>query len=230
MIPSARRVPDGVAGAREERLLLLDRRHVRRSASTESVCFPTVGGAGGVGAVQVFVSHAHEDRPHLARIRDHVRPLVREDQIDFWDDSRIEPGALYREAIEKRIATADVHLLLISADFFASDFIATVELPLIVKQARAGVRLLIVYVRPVEVGVMGSLEAFQGVNAPDAPLSGMDDGRREAVYARVAAALRDSVRRRPARRWVWLVAGIAAVLAGGGAVASFAIGRAPEAE
>jgi hypothetical protein len=78
---------------------------------------------------RVFVSYNHRDRIWLERLQVHLKPLVRQNAIDLWDDTRLRPGTNWREDIQQAVASAQIAILLISADFLASDFIDTDELP-----------------------------------------------------------------------------------------------------
>lgn len=40
----------------------------------------------------VFISYSHEDVVWLERLRVHLTPLVRENKIEIWDDTKITPG------------------------------------------------------------------------------------------------------------------------------------------
>ena len=77
----------------------------------------------------VFISYCHRDTAWLDRLKIHLRPLVRRTSLDLWDDSRISPGQAWQKEIAGALARADVAILLVSADFLASDFIVNNELP-----------------------------------------------------------------------------------------------------
>jgi len=122
----------------------------------------------------VFVSYSRADAAWLERLRVHLRPVARQHAIDFWDDSRISPGQDWRAEIEKALAAARVAILLVSADFLASDFIVNNELPpLLHRASRGGVLVLPMIVGPCLWSEHEELSRYQSVNRPDRPLSSM---------------------------------------------------------
>ncbi len=77
----------------------------------------------------VFISYSHKDKKWLERLQAHLKPLERAGLVDRWDDTRIEAGDEWRKEIRQALDAARVVVLLVSADFMASDFIAKDELP-----------------------------------------------------------------------------------------------------
>lgn len=102
-------------------------------------------------ACRVFISYAHADEADRVRLEAHLAPMVREGLIDVWHDRVIEAGADWLSAIEGRLDTADIVVLLVSADFVASIFCFEQELAgALRRHQNDGVHLLPVIVKPVD--------------------------------------------------------------------------------
>jgi nucleotide-binding universal stress UspA family protein len=143
----------------------------------------------------VFISYSRKDAEWLERLQTHLRPLEREGVV-IWDDTRLRPGEPWREEIRKAMAEAKVAILLVSADFLASDFIATDELPPLLKAAKEdGATILPVIISPCGFRRMESLSRFQAVNDPEKPLVQLRRGNREKVLDQVASAVQDALKR-----------------------------------
>jgi hypothetical protein len=78
----------------------------------------------------------------LDRLQVHLRPYSRRGDLDLRDDTRIGAGEQWRAAIREAIEKAAASVLLISADFLASDFVASEELPGLQQAERAGARVI----------------------------------------------------------------------------------------
>lgn len=143
----------------------------------------------------VFVSYSHADAEWLERLQKHLKPLQREG-VDVWDDTRLKAGEQWREEIREALAATKVAILLISADFLASDFIVTDELPPLLKAAEEdGATILPVIVSASRFLRIESLARFQAVNDPAKPLVQMSRGNREKVLDQVACAVEDALKR-----------------------------------
>jgi len=79
-------------------------------------------------AKRVFLSYSHQNTVWLGRLRTHLAGLRRAKEIETWDDKEILPGDLWDATIKKKLEEADVFILLLSADFIASDYIWNEEL------------------------------------------------------------------------------------------------------
>src|SRR5579859_972186 len=83
----------------------------------------------------VFISYDVEDVKHLDRLQTHLKPYVREG-LQVWDNTQIQPGSLRRQEIEQALASAKVALLLVSADYLASDALVRKELTPLLSAAK----------------------------------------------------------------------------------------------
>ena len=141
----------------------------------------------------VFISYSHKDKDWLERLRVHLRPLERGlPQLEIWDDTRIKVGSKWRAEIASVITRTKVAVLLVTADFLASDFIANNELPPLLQSAESdGAKILSVILSPSRFEKMPSLSQFQTVNDPSEPLVDMERGKREAIFVKVADAIEE---------------------------------------
>ena len=122
--------------------------------------------------LNVFVSYSHRDKAWLERVRVHLKPLARGGRLDLWDDTGIKAGQRWRDEIRAALARADVAVLLISADFYASDFIANNELPPLLETARSerGLVILGVHINYSDFENDRVLSEYQTVNTPKRPI------------------------------------------------------------
>lgn len=145
---------------------------------------------------QVFISYSHKDHKWLERIQVHLRPLERENRIERWDDTRIQPGSQWRIEIKRALERARVAVLLVSADFLASDFIQDDELPPLLTAAQEGGAVVLPIIVSPSLFERSRLAAFQAVNPPSSPLIQMSSAKRERLFAVLATAIDDAFRLR----------------------------------
>jgi TIR domain len=135
--------------------------------------------------LDVFVSYSHDDdEKWVGRIRVHLARLIREGRVDLWDDTRIKAGDRWREEIRAALARAKVAVLLISADFYASDFIARHELPPLLEAERErGLVILGVHINYSSFDSDRTLSEYQTINRPGEPLESLPTkAEREKVF------------------------------------------------
>jgi hypothetical protein len=87
--------------------------------------------------IEVFISYSKQDKELRDGLLAHLRPLEREGVIT-WHDRQILPGTEWDEEIRSRLNAADIILLLISADFLATDYCTQVEIPEALRRHEAG--------------------------------------------------------------------------------------------
>lgn len=147
------------------------------------------------GENSIFISYSHSDSRWLQRLQVHLKPLERLGKIVLWDDTHIDPGQKWRNEIKKALSTAKAAILLVSADFLASDFIANNEVPSLLASAESrGAVILPVIVSSCRFSQTESLSQFQAVNPPTQPLNMMSKGRQEAVFVKVSEAIEKALK------------------------------------
>lgn len=123
----------------------------------------------------VFISYARGDqgkRKWRDRLKVFLDPFGEE--LDVWDDSRIETGAQWRTEIDIALKRARVAVLLVGPSFLGSEFIAKNELPPLLQAAeKEGVIILPLITNhcSYEKTALGKYQAF---NNPKKPLEAMD--------------------------------------------------------
>lgn len=85
----------------------------------------------------LFISYSHADDPWRQLLRTHLQPYLTAGTVEVWDDTAIEAGERWREAIETAIERAKVALFLVSPKLLASRFVQQDELAPLLKRARA---------------------------------------------------------------------------------------------
>lgn len=140
--------------------------------------------------LHVFISYSHKDQGCHDRLRVHLKPLERTSQLDCWSDTRIQAGDRWRSEIEQQIDHAAVAVLLVSADFLASDFIVNQELqPLLIKAEAKGTRIIPVVLKHCGFARDPALSNFQCINDPKTPLMSLAEIDQERVYDHIASEI-----------------------------------------
>ena len=140
----------------------------------------------------IFISYSHRDADWLRRLQVFLRPLEREGLIERWDDTRLRTGQRWEDEIEKALASAKVAILLISADFLASDFITNNELPPLLAAAQSkGLVVMPVLLKPCRFSRTPSLSVFQAVNPGLKPLVDMTEGEQDALWDRLTREIEE---------------------------------------
>src|SRR5262245_41221940 len=139
------------------------------------------------GRRKVFVSYSHTDNEWLKRVQIHLKDLTRRGLVELWDDTKIQSGAQWQEDIKGALESAKVAVLLISADFIASNFIAEDELPpLLAAAEKDGVIILPLILSPSRYEKIESLSKYQSVNPPSKPLAGLPKVEQEAYLVKLS--------------------------------------------
>lgn len=134
----------------------------------------------------IFISYSHRDRKWLDELKTMLSPLIRGGSLNLWDDTMIQTGAVWKEEIEKALGSAKVAVLLVSANFLASEFIVENELPPLLAAARdEGLKICWVLVSPALYHGT-EIAKYQAANDVKRPLDSMPRDKRQAALSKVA--------------------------------------------
>ncbi len=99
--------------------------------------------------MKLFFSYAHKDEPLRDQLATHLSLLKRQNIITDWHDRNITAGADWSQAIDDNLNTANIILLLISADFLASDYCYDKEMTRALEHHNQGTaRIIPIILRP----------------------------------------------------------------------------------
>jgi internalin A len=140
---------------------------------------------------KIFFSYSHLDEAFKNELDVHFAALKRSGKIETWHDRKILPGEDWDEQIMAQLHTADMVLLLISADFMNSDYIWKKEVNAILKRQEKdrNVSVIPIFLRPCDCD-LPEVSVRQGLPRD---MQWIDSGRwktRDEAYFEVIKALK----------------------------------------
>ncbi|HZS09356.1 MAG TPA: TIR domain-containing protein [Blastocatellia bacterium] len=88
--------------------------------------------------VEIFYSYSHLDEKFREELVKHLRLLERQGVITGWHDRNISAGIEWKDSIDEHLESAGIILLLVSANFLASDYCYDVEMKRAIKRHDEG--------------------------------------------------------------------------------------------
>ncbi len=138
----------------------------------------------------IFISYSHKDKAWEERLLVHLRAMSL--PLEIWDDRRIGVGDDWRAQIKSALDAANVAILLISADFLASEFIRSQEVPrLLERRERANLSIIPVIVEPCAWRHVPWLAGLQARPRGGRPLAALPRHEAESALAEIAASVVD---------------------------------------
>ena len=99
--------------------------------------------------LEAFLSYSHRDEKLREKLDRHLSGLRRQGLIQVWNDRQIGAGAEFDYEISSHLESANLVLLLISADFIASDYCWSQEMTRAMARHAAGdTRVIPIILRP----------------------------------------------------------------------------------
>ncbi|MBB4232183.1 toll/interleukin-1 receptor domain-containing protein [Rhizobium mongolense] len=128
----------------------------------------------------VFFSFSHVDKDLRDKLETQLSMLKRQGVIETWHDRRVGAGNDFAKEIDEHINTDDIILLLISADFLASDYCYDIEMTRAMERQARGEAIVIPVI----------LRACDWKHAPFGKLKGVpEDGKPVTQWTDIDAAL-----------------------------------------
>jgi hypothetical protein len=89
-------------------------------------------------ALEVFFSYSHKDQDLRDQLETHLSLLKNQGFISSWHDRKIIAGTEWAREIDAHLNTAQIIMLLISADFLASTYCYDIEVKRAMERHNAG--------------------------------------------------------------------------------------------
>lgn len=144
-----------------------------------------------LGPVEIFYSYAHKDEDFRKELEKHLSLMRRSGEIAGWHDRDISAGTDWKDSIDKHLESAQIILLLVSADFLASDYCYEIEMTRAMERHVEGkARVIPVILRNCDwsSAPFGSLQALPKDAKPIKSWADPDE-----AYKDVAAGIRKAV-------------------------------------
>jgi tetratricopeptide (TPR) repeat protein len=149
-------------------------------------------------ALTLFYSYAHEDEPLHNDLDKQLSLLKRQGHLSTWYDRNISAGMEWAQEIDTHLDNADLILLLVSADFLASDYCYSIEMERAMQRHETKQALVIPIL----------LRAVEWEDAPFGKLQALPTGavavtswpNRDEAFKDVAVGIRKAVQDLQARR------------------------------
>ncbi len=139
----------------------------------------------------IFISYSHQDESWKNRLVKQLGVLAAEG-LETWNDRRIAAGDDWLPEIERAIASCDLALLLISANFLTSKFILGQEVPVLLQRRQEqGLRVIPVILSPCQWQRISWLKVIQARPKDGKPLSGMTKHNADDALSALAGEIHD---------------------------------------
>src|SRR6266516_5603612 len=145
--------------------------------------------------VSMLISYAHEDEPLRKQLQKHLSLLQRQGLVSAWQDRQITAGTHWAQEIDEHLKSASIILLLVSADFLASDYCYGIEMQRALERDEAGqAKVIPIVLRPCD-WKDAPFARLQALPTDAYPITKWPD--RDDAWADVVAGLRRVIKQLP---------------------------------
>src|SRR2546421_4014039 len=145
-------------------------------------------------SLQIFLCYAQKDKKMLNELKKHLEPFQRLGSVEMWHDADISAGLEWETEIAKHLNGAHIILLLISADFIASDYCYSIGLKrAIERHKRKEARVIPIILRPVYWKTVEPLSKLQPLPTNGKPVTTWPnrDSAFENISEGIAAVIKE---------------------------------------
>lgn len=131
--------------------------------------------------INVVLVYARKDKLYKDELKSHFSAII--DKVNVWDDREIPPSALWDEVIKEKLKAADIILMLVSANFFNSEYIRSTEFRIAQErhiEKKALVLSIIIRDSAWEKTEIGKFQLLSEV-----PVAGQREKQRDKIYAKI---------------------------------------------
>lgn len=135
----------------------------------------------------VFISYSNKDEKWKERLRLYLKPAEQSGRISVWDYQLVEPSGQWNAHLQGAIKKARVAVLLISADYLASEWVTTQEAPQLLKRhEHENLLLFPILIRPCNWMEVDWLVRMRMFPRDGKPLGTRTGGAREKILNELA--------------------------------------------
>lgn len=141
---------------------------------------------------EIFFSYSHKDEPFRKQLETHLSMLCRQELIKPWHDRMITAGDEWKGQIDDNLNSADIVLLLVTANFLASDYCYDIEMKRAMERHEVGeARVIPIILTPVEGWMYSPFAKLQVLPKDGKPVTKWDD--RDEAFVNVAQGIRKAI-------------------------------------
>lgn len=142
--------------------------------------------------IKVFFSYSHKDERFREQLETHLSMLKREGLIKPWHKRMITAGDEWKGQIDEHLDTADIVLLLITANFLASDYCYNIQMIRAIERHKIGEALVLpIILTPVEGWEHSPFAKLQLLPEDGKPVTKWDN--RNEAYTNIAQGIRRAI-------------------------------------
>ncbi|MEL6866799.1 MAG: toll/interleukin-1 receptor domain-containing protein, partial [Bacteroidota bacterium] len=132
----------------------------------------------------IFVCYSGKDEEWIKRMQVHLAAILRNNKLDIWTHDDILAGDEIQNSVSEAINKATIAIILVSADFFASDTLYK-QLSQLLKRAKEekSTYIIPIIASPVFVDENEAIFQHNSLNPTDQPLQSLNEAQQEGYMA-----------------------------------------------